>query len=134
MERKLREEVWRRSSSRCEYCQLPQEFSDATHEIDHIVAEKHAGQTVSENLALACFPCNNHKGANIAGIDPVSQSLVRLFHPRKDVWGEHFSWNGSLLVGETAIGRTTVMVLEINLRHRALHRASLIEEGVFPPT
>jgi HNH endonuclease len=134
MERKLREAVWRRASSRCEYCQMPQEYSDATHEIDHILAAKHAGQTVLENLALACFACNNHKGPNIAGIDPVSKSLTRLFHPREDIWSEHFAWDGALLAGVTAVGRTTVAVLDINIRHRTLHRAALIEEGVFPPS
>jgi hypothetical protein len=37
-----------------------------------------------------------------------------------------------LLVGQTPIGRTTVAVLEINVRHRMMHREALIDEGVFP--
>lgn len=133
MDRLLRTPVWERAGSRCEYCQLPQEYADAPHEVDHIIAEKHRGLTEPDNLALACFACNNHKGPNIAGIDPVSGEIVRLFHPRQDRWNEHFTWTGPQLIGLTPIGRATVQVLEINLRHRLLHRQALIEEGVFPP-
>jgi hypothetical protein len=111
---------------------MPQEFIDARHEIDHVIAEKHAGPTSLENLALACFHCNNHKGPNIAGLDPATGQLTRLFHPRQDDWDEHFSWRGPLLVGLTPVGRTTVAVLAVNLRHRVTHRQALFEEGVFP--
>jgi len=134
MDRLLREQVWRRGSSRCEYCQMPQEFSDARHEIDHVIAEKHHGATASENLALSCFHRNNHKGPNIAGVDPDTGHLTRLFHPRQDAWNQHFSWRGAVLVGLTSIGRATVEVLAINIRHRVVHRQALIEEGAFPPT
>lgn len=133
MDRVLREEVWWRAASRCEYCQMPQSFIDAVHEVDHVIAEKHHGATTLENLALACFHCNNHKGPNIAGLDPATGQLTRLFHPREDLWDEHFRWNGPLLMGLTPIGRVTVDVLAINLTHRVLHRMGLIEEGVFPP-
>jgi len=129
----LRDEVWQRAASRCEYCQLSQAFIDVSHEIDHVIAEKHRGPTTLENLALACFHCNNHKGPNIAGVDPVTKEITRLFHPRQDDWSEHFAWQGPVLVGLTPIGRCTVDVLEINIRHRVLHRQALIDEGVFPP-
>ena len=133
MARLLRAQVWLRAGSRCEYCQIPQELIDAGHEIDHIIAEKHHGLTTLENLGLACFPCNNHKGPNIAGIDPQSGQMTRLFHPRFDDWSEHFAWHAATLQGLTAIGRTTIDVLAINLDHRVVHRQTLIEEGVFPP-
>lgn len=132
MDRQLRDQVWQRAASCCEYCMMPQEFAEATHEIDHVIAEKHHGPTTLENLALACFHCNNHKGPNIAGIDPDSGKVTRLFHPRQDRWDEHFTWNQAMLIGQTPVGRATVAVLEVNLRHRLIHRQSLIEEGVFP--
>jgi hypothetical protein len=131
MDLRLREQVWQRAKSRCEYCQMPQEFIDAIHEVDHVIAQKHRGATTLDNLALACFHCNNHKGPNIAGVDPATGQVTRLFHPRLDRWSEHFSWQGAVLIGLTPIGRSTVEVLEINLRHRVAHRHVLIEEGVF---
>ena len=85
-----------------------------------------------DNLALACFACNNHKGTNLSGLDPQTGELTRLFHPRRDEWNEHFRWDRAWLVGRTAIGRATVEVLAINLPHRWELRAALLEEGVFP--
>jgi hypothetical protein len=32
-----------RAADRCEYCQLPQAHSPLTHEVDHIIAQKHPG-------------------------------------------------------------------------------------------
>ena len=110
---------------------MPQRYEEARHEIDHIIAEKHHGTTTLENLALACFHCNNHKGPNIAGVDPESHLVTRLFHPRTDRWLDHFEWNHATLEGKTAIGRATVNVLEINLEHRVIHRKALVDEGVF---
>src|SRR5262245_46764895 len=133
MDRLLRNQVWQRAAFRCEYCQMAQSFTDASHEIDHIVAEKHHGPTTPDNLALACFHCNNHKGPNIAGVDSETGQVVRLVHPRQDVWTDHFAWRGAVMVGLTPSGRATVDVLAINLRHRVLHRQALIEEGTFPP-
>ncbi|REJ71613.1 MAG: HNH endonuclease [Planctomycetota bacterium] len=112
---------------------MPQEFDSFTHEIDHAISKKHGGRTVAANLVLACFPCNNHKGPNIAGLDPVSGNLTPLFNPRRHKWKRHFRWQGSELIGRTPIGRATVAVLEINLSERLLARQALIEEGVFPP-
>ena len=82
--------------------------------VDHIIARQHGGQTGTENLALACLHCNQHKGPNIAGSDPESGEIVPLFHPRRDRWGDHFEWNGVDLTGKTTIGRATIQVLAIN--------------------
>jgi len=125
--------VWRRAGSCCEYCRLPYAFIPLPFEIDHIIALKHRGPTIAANLALACSACNNHKGPNIAGIDPMSGAIVRLFHPRRHKWTWHFRWDGPILVGRTPIGRTTIDVLEINLLFRVVFRRSLLREGVFPP-
>jgi HNH endonuclease len=124
--------VWQRAHSHCEYCRMPQEYERFTHEIDHVIARKHGGPTVAANLALACFPCNNHKGPNLAGLDPRTKRLTRLFNPRRHKWERHFRWESPYLVGRTAIGRVTIVVLEINSLDRVLLRQALIEEGVFP--
>lgn len=129
----LEQTVWRRAKSLCEYCQLPQAFSPLPHAIDHIIARKHRGPTEPENLALSCFFCNSYKGPNISGIDPQTGRIVRLFHPRKDRWSRHFQWDGPRLIGRTSIGRTTIVVLEINLPDAVDFREQLIREGSFPP-
>lgn len=113
---------------------MPQAFDPLTHQIDHIVAVKHGVKTVSNNLCLACFGCNNGKGSDLSGIDPVSGKIVPLYNPRRQKWRRHFRWRGARLIGLTQSGRATIAVLGTNLRHRVLFRQSLIEEGVFPPS
>ena len=41
-------------------------------------------------------------------------AVTVLFHPRQDSWTAHFEWKGIHLAGRTAIGRTTVQVLDLN--------------------
>lgn len=72
------------------------------------------------------------KGQNISGIDPQSGLLTPLFHPRKDVWSNHFEWSGARLVAKNDVGRVTLYVLNINDPVRIEHRRLLMEEGVFP--
>ena len=117
----------------CEYCRLPEAFSRMPFEVDHITARKHDGKTLLSNLAWSCFYCNSFKGSDLSGIDSKTLRLTRLFRLRRHKWGQHFRWNGPILVGRTAIGRTTIAVLRINLSARVDHRESLIEEEVFPP-
>ena len=113
----------------CEYCRFPENASLLPHVLDHVIARQHGGKTEFENLALCCSRCNQHKGPNIAGLDPETEALTRLFHPRRDIWNEHFQYNGAVQVGFTSVGRTTVQVLSINLPIRVVARAALISTG-----
>lgn len=107
--------VRQRAGDRCEYCRLPQSASRfARFHIDHIIARQHGGTSEADNLALACSFCNFRKGPNIAGLDPQTGELVPLFHPRRDIWAEHFSWRGTLVVGQTPTGRATVQLMAMN--------------------
>jgi hypothetical protein len=124
--------VRERARRRCEYCHLPDAYSSLTFEIDHIIAEQHGGATTAGNLAWACFADNHHKGPNLGGIDPQTGRKTWLFNPRRHKWDRHFAWNGSTLLGRTAIGRTTITVLQMNAPHRVAQRAALLAEGVFP--
>jgi hypothetical protein len=103
--RELVRTVWQRAKDRCECCRLPKFPLPLPFQIDHIIAEKHGGETVDGNLPLACPHCNRFNGPNIAGIDPESGEAVRLFHPRRDVWSEHFRFAGARVVGRTPVGR-----------------------------
>ena len=96
--------------------------------IDHIVATQHGGDSGSDNLALACVHCNRHKGPNIAGIDRSTGGIVRLFHPRRDNWHDHFRWIGHELHGITRVGQVTIDVLSINAPDFAQMRAALMTE------
>jgi HNH endonuclease len=125
-------EVRRRAQNRCEYCHLAASVYPLPFHVDHIVARQHGGLTVLENLALACLHCNRHKGPNIAGTDPNTGELTRLFHPRTDHWNVRFEWTGATLTGRTAIGRATIHVLSINDPDFLAVREALIREQEFP--
>ncbi len=131
MNSSLRRRVWQRASGLCEYGRMPSQFYLAPFQIDHVIAEQHGGSTTFGNLALACFHCNLHKGPNIAGKDPMSRRTTRLFHPRVDHWEDHFRWRGARLMGRTAIGRTTIQVLDINHPAYLLARKALKDAGLF---
>ena len=78
------------------------------------MARQHGGDSEPENLALACHYCNQHKGPNLAGVDPETRAVVRLFHPRRDAWNEHFRRENVRIVGLTAVGRATAQLLGFN--------------------
>jgi hypothetical protein len=122
--------VWERAGYCCEYCHIPHPQYRLPFQIDHIRARQHGGQTTPENLALACFHCNRHKGPNLAGWDPERQRLVRLFHPRTDLWHNHFQWKGAEIAGRTSIGRVTAQVLAMNAEDLLELRRELLEEGI----
>ena len=61
-------------------------LTSATTEVmhlEHIIARQQSGETVLENLAWTCHRCNRHKGPNLTGIDPMTQEITPLFHPRR---------------------------------------------------
>jgi len=110
---------------------LPSAFHPAPFQIDHIIARQHGGTSTLDNLALACIHCNRFKGPNIASVDPDSGDIVRLFHPRRDTWSEHFFWDGPELKALTQVGRVTISLLLINDPEVVAMRKALQEEGVF---
>jgi hypothetical protein len=103
------------------------------HEPDHVIAEKHGGPTSLENLAWSCFYCNRSKGSDLASIDPISQKVAVLFHPREQRWNRHFRLNGALIEGITSSGRATVTLLHMNDPERVAYRLGLIEIGRYLP-
>jgi hypothetical protein len=129
----LAKTVRQRALHACEYCRMPQAYYPTTpFPIDHIIARHHGGLTVLGNLALSGLHDNSHKGPVIAGLDPLTRKLTKLFNPRRHRWDRHFLWNGPELRGRTAIGRTTIIVLVMNHRDVIAVRRSLIEERLFP--
>ena len=133
MRKSLDRQVRERARNCCEYCKLPAAISVFTFPIDHIIADQHGGRTTFENLALSCPHDNYHKGPNIAGLDPLTGRLTRLFNPRRQRWNARFAWDGPRLVGKTTVRRTTIRVLNMNHPEAVRLRWLLIEAGLFPP-
>jgi len=129
----LRRLVVERAAGRCEYCWVHQDDLALSHQVDHVTPVKHGGQTVAENLALACLDCNRYKGADLTAIDPDSGAIVPLFNPRTQRWAEHFRLAGAEIVGQTTIGRATARVLRLNEAFRLTQRRALIEAGRYLP-
>ena len=130
----LRLEVIERAKGQCEYCRLPEEATWNPHEIDHVIAEKHRGQTTADNLAFACLSCNSYKGSDLASIDPQTGKITQLFNPRTQHWNEHFQLaEDGAIVPRTAEGRVTVLLLRFNEPLRQQQRANLIAVGKLIP-
>ena len=122
----VRRKVRERAHNVCEYCHLHQDDSPlAALHVEHIIPKVHGGTDDVENLALACIDCNLHKGTNLTGIDPRTGELTSLFHPRRQYWHDHFELQRVYLVGKTAIGRTTIRVLDMNSDDQVALRSSL---------
>ncbi|MDF5717255.1 MAG: HNH endonuclease [Rhizonema sp. NSF051] len=85
--------VAERASHQCEYCHAPELVFNFPFEIEHITPLSKQGADSQENLALACRSCNLRKGNRVSGVDPDSNTSVRFFHPRQDLWGNHFQVN-----------------------------------------
>jgi 5-methylcytosine-specific restriction endonuclease McrA len=129
----LRQQVRERAQGNCEYCLINERYVLKTHEVDHIRAEKHGGSTVLENLCLSCFDCNRQKGSDLSSVDPVTDEVVPLFHPRRDMWKDHFRiTEDAQIEGITAKGRVTVRLLDFNNPERAAIRAQLIALQRYP--
>jgi hypothetical protein len=107
-------------------------------QVDHIVPVKHGRLDDVDNLCLACYKCNGYKGADIAGFDPETGEISRLYHPRQQQWHEHFELSQTQvligLTGLTSEGRATIVVLQINQEPRIQQRQVLAEIGRYPYT
>ena len=124
----IRTQVRERAHYACEYCHVRQVDSPlAALHVEHIIPKVHGGTDDMDNLALACIDCNLHEGTNLTGIDPLTNTLTELFHPRRHDWNEHFVLSGLYVVGTTGIGRTTIRVLKMNSDDQVALRASISE-------
>src|SRR5262245_7679839 len=89
----LKRLVEERARGCCEYCRGQARFAMQAFSVEHVEPRSRGGKTESDNLALSCQGCNNHKYVKTTGTDPVTALVVPLFHPRQDRWREHFAWS-----------------------------------------
>lgn len=133
MNRQLRLQVRLRAQRRCEYCLLHEtDLPLFPFHVEHIIAQKHGGKSVLANLCWSCLYCNLAKSSNLSGIDPITNKIVALFHPRLQQWKRHFRLAGALLVGKSPPGRATIRVLNMNASHRVEIRRHLLRLGLYP--
>ena len=121
--RDLRREVEWRAGSRCEYCLI--------HRDDTLLGCE-PGHTEGEKLALACFVSNRRKGSDLGSLCD-SGELIRFFNPRKDIWTDHFRFDGERIEARTDIGAVTARILGFNEPDRLLERRHLLAAGRLPP-
>jgi hypothetical protein len=114
--RSLRQRLVTESRNQCAYCHTLTAITGARPVIDHIIPEAAGGPTVWENLCVTCHSCNEFKGAQAESKDPLTGRRARLFHPRQQLWSEHFCWSedGANVIGLTPVGRATVVALNLN--------------------
>jgi hypothetical protein len=103
--------------------------------VDHIIPVSLGGETVVNNLALACPLCNRYKGSAVRGMDVISGRSVRLYHPNRQIWRRHFGWSpdNMTIIGRTASGRATVHLLRMNSEMIVSMRAIWLRIGAMPP-
>jgi HNH endonuclease len=122
----LRQQVIARASQACEYCCLPDTLSFYPHEVDHVIAIKHGGQTTEGNLAYACWRCNRYKESDLGSFDPETGAFCFLFNPRTQNWPEHFRCEDEIISRLTPAGRTTANLLKFNISERIQERKSIL--------
>ena len=122
-----------RAGARCQYCLMHEGLQGATFHIEHVIPQCQGGRSDLENLALACPGCNLHKASRITAIDPATGEEVRLFHPTRHLWSEHFRFKGYQIEGLTAVGRATVVALNLNHSRRQRIREVEAAFGLYPP-
>ncbi|MEL6261469.1 MAG: HNH endonuclease signature motif containing protein [Cyanobacteria bacterium J06626_6] len=133
----LRRDVAQRAKQRCEYCLCPDEFSPNSFTIDHIYLRVLGGETAFGNLAWACFGCNGRKHIKTEGSDLDTGVTTKLFHPRKQAWLAHFTWDeaeNTFIVEKTACGRATTATLSLNRTGVVNLRKLLKSVGSHPPS
>lgn len=131
---KLVAEIRLEAENRCGYCLAEQKYVMAWLEIEHIFPLAKGGASEKENLWLACPFYNTFKSSQTHAIDPVTKRKVPLFNPRKQYWKRHFEIiNRIEIVGKTAVGRATVVALQINNEIAVTVRRNWYIAGWYPP-
>lgn len=132
---KQRQQVIARAKEVCEYCYSQIKFATQSFSVEHIVPRVKGGKTTLDNLALSCQGCNNSKYTKTEGLDPTTREKVRLFHPRQQIWQEHFAWSNDYtkIVGLTPTVRATVDELNLNRSGVVNLRRVLYASGEHPP-
>ena len=121
-----------RADYRCEYCHAPEAAFNPAFEVEPSVPVVRKGEDAEPNLALSCRSCNARKSTRIHGLD--LEEVVALFHPRQDLWHQHFTADAekAFVEGLTPTGRATVACLNMNSAAQCAARRHWMWLGLFP--
>src|SRR4051812_25902994 len=131
----LRRRVRARFVDRCAYCLTAEALIAAIFEIEHIIPRSAGGETVFDNLCLACPTCNRFKADRQVVRDGATGKDVLLFQPQSDAWNDHFSWSkdGTEIIPLTPTGRATIVALRMNRPQLLRVRRMWVSMGQHPP-
>jgi len=131
----IRRSVAEAARHRCGYCLTLQAVVAIPMHVEHIIPLAAGGKTVVENLWLACPLCNGYKSTQTHAVDPETGERVALFNPRTQNWHEHFAWSadGTEIIGQTPVGRATVVALHLNNVYVVPSRRVWVAAGWHPP-
>jgi hypothetical protein len=120
---------------RCGYCRTDERLTGSSLSAEHIVPVVAGGLTERDNLWRSCRECNERKGAQRQAPDPETSEIVDLYNPRSQNWDDHFRWSddGLLIIGVTAIGRATVVAIDLNRPLQIIARQRWVVAGWHPP-
>jgi len=112
---------------------MHQSLQGATFHIEHVIPRVRGGTSELGNLALACPSCNLHKADRVNSDPDHAPEAIALFHPRTDVWSDHFEWDEYQLVAKSDVGQLTIQLFRLNHERRIKIRQAEQMFGLFPP-
>ncbi|HEY0771989.1 MAG TPA: HNH endonuclease signature motif containing protein [Sphingobacteriaceae bacterium] len=132
---KTKKKIRKSANNRCGYCLARQDLVYAELQFDHQNPLSKGGDNDEKNYWLACPKCNRAKSDKTDGFDEITKTRAPLFNPRTQNWHEHFEWSadGLYIVGKTAIGRVTVIEVNLNNDLFIRVRQNWIKAGWHPP-
>jgi len=130
--KRIKKQVIERAASKCEYCQLSENYSFLPFQIEHVISIKHGGGNEIENLALACVHCNSYKGTDLTTFLNNYEDIVPIFNPRKEDWNVHFETKVGEIIAKTRTAKATIKLLRLNEPERIAIRKVLSEVGLYP--
>lgn len=78
-----RRNLYKRYGNQCAYCS--DRFGETELTIDHVIPSSQGGRTGWDNCVLACYDCNQKKGAKT----PEQASMPLKYRPTKPAWSAY---------------------------------------------
>ena len=128
----LERQAKERAYGRCEYCRMDESLQGARFHLEHVIPLSRRGRTHLANLAWACPSCNLRKSDRVEATDPDTGIDAPLFHPRLQVWHEHFVWEDHQVVGLTGTASCNRGCAGLNESRKTHIRQAEQAFGLFP--